>query len=84
MGIVDQRFDHIDSGAFSPTGARAYFISRVDEVHLAAPDAGQRLLAHVSRLAAQQGQQRLSVRARGAAATPNRSSKRRVEVDRWS
>jgi hypothetical protein len=24
-GIVDHRFDHIDSGTLSPTGARAYF-----------------------------------------------------------
>ena len=61
VGMVDQRLDSIDSGAFSPAGPRTYLCRSVTSTHLAAPDAGQQPVAHRGRLAAQQRQQRAAV-----------------------
>ena len=43
-GMVDHRFDHIDSGRLPSAGARAYGAAAIGHVHLASPHAAQRPL----------------------------------------
>ena len=45
-GIVDHRFDHIDSGKLSPAGARGVLAATVGDLHPVAVDAADRPLAN--------------------------------------
>ena len=66
-GIVDHRFDHIESGSFSPAG-RAHVLRVVgDQVHFAAPDARQRPLAHRRLRVVDERRERTAVHAVAAA-----------------